>query len=269
MSAESSSPAAVDGRAALELAVKAANEAGSVLVSARPSSLDTKGHDHDWVTDVDGEVEVLIRRALSSSPWPVLGEEAGGASFAELRSGTVWVVDPVDGTENFVFGSPLFGVNVALVSRGVVVAGCTHLPLLGESFTAFLGGGAWLGSSRLRLGSSPHLDKAPVVISAHDPVRPLLYPLPVRRLGASSVEAAFTAAGRFSAVTYQAAHPWDIAPGVVLILEAGGVVSPRGGFSSVWEEDAVSGATVNPGSFLAGRGAVVSKVLAAEASSLG
>jgi myo-inositol-1(or 4)-monophosphatase len=197
----------------------------------------------DWVSDVDTGSEEAVRESLERD-WPslpVFGEEGGGA-----RGDVGWLVDPLDGTANFLHGFPAVGVSVALVEHGVPIVGVVHAPLLGVTYTACRGGGAFSNGKQ-------------VTVSGRDPERAICatgFPfrakaerldeyLPVfeaalrrfedlRRAGSASLDLAWTAAGVFDGYFEQALGPWDVAAGALLVREAGGVVTDWSGDDRAW-----------------------------------
>ena len=197
----------------------------------------------DWVSDVDTNSESAVREVLEreSPSLPVFGEEGGGT-----RGDVGWFVDPLDGTANFLHGFPAVGVSVALVQHGMPVVGVVHAPLLGVTYTASKGGGAFANSE-------------PITVSARDTERAICatgFPfrakadrldeyLPVfeaalrrfedlRRAGSASLDLAWTAAGVFDGYFEQALGPWDVAAGALLVREAGGVVTDWSGDDRSW-----------------------------------
>jgi myo-inositol-1(or 4)-monophosphatase len=191
----------------------------------------------DPVSAADLRSESTLQSALSSAypDYGFLGEEGG---LVEGRDEDLtWVVDPLDGTANFLCGLPLFAVNIALVSGGKVVAGVTHLPMLEETFWAERGGGAWLNGSPIRVSGQKELIRSILAVGIPFAGKPRhgqfvaemerLTPrvLGLRRLGAAAVDMAYVACGRFDAYWEQSLNAWDMAAGVVLVEEAGGVVT--------------------------------------------
>ena len=202
------------------VALEAARRAGQLVASTRPGAVRRKSHDMDWVTDVDVAAEQVARDLLDPTGIAFLGEEAGGAD--PMRQ-LAWVVDPVDGTVNYVMGIPLVGVNVALVDQGTVLVAATVLPFLGEEYSARSGAGARRNGMPLSVGDG----SGPVVCDFRDAGMSRVAAASFRRLGAASVEMAWCAAGRSAAVCYLTSRPWDVAAGMLLIRESGGVVRGR------------------------------------------
>ena len=197
----------------------------------------------DFVSEADRESEDLLRtRLLRKFPaYGFLTEESAPTIGAE--EGTRFIVDPLDGTTNFLHGIPHFAVAIALQRGGEIVAGVVHDPAKGEMFVAERGRGAWLG--RQRLAVRPDRDFSRAVVGTGIPhasarARHARY-LPVlakvmreaagiRRLGAAALDLAYVAAGRFAAFFELGLHPWDVAAGGLLVREAGGrITEPDGG----------------------------------------
>lgn len=225
----------------LEAMVEAARSAGTGLMrrfgQLTASDIRTKSSPADLVSIADEEAEQRVRSILAAArpAFGFLGEE-GGATAGSDASHT-WVVDPLDGTTNFLFGTPLWGVNVAMVSNGEVVAGVTYLPVLDELYVAEQGKGAWLNgrpihvSARARLVDSvlgcgiPFAGKPDHALFARDMLELTADVSGIRRTGACSVDMAWVACGRWDAYWERALCAWDMAPGVILVREAGGMAS--------------------------------------------
>ncbi len=243
-------------REALErLAVEAAVEAGRLVLRGRPGRVDvhrTKSTDLDVVTVMDTRSEELLRERLAAARPDdgVLGEEGGGAGGT---SGLTWVLDPIDGTVNYLYDLPAYAVSVAVVvgdptvpGAWAPVAGAVVSPRTAEVFHARAGGGARLaplgpdgspGPSR-RLGVTDVGDLGQVLLAtgfAYDrdsrltQARVVADLLPrvrdVRRAGAAALDLCHVAAGRVDAYYELGTNPWDYAAGVLLVTEAGGRVS--------------------------------------------
>ncbi len=245
--------------AALEaLAVELAAEAGRLVHDERPAVIDvhrTKSTDLDVVTEMDERAEALLRRRLAERrpDDAVLGEEGSGVS--EGSSGLTWVLDPIDGTVNYLYGLPAYAVSVAVVVGDPTragawspVAGAVSHPSTGEVFHARLGGGAHVRRSgpsgaggpgepeRLEVGRADDLGQVLMATGfSYDRARregqarvaadllPRVRDL--RRMGAAALDLCHVAAGRVDVYYEWGIHPWDYAAGVLLVTEAGGVVS--------------------------------------------
>lgn len=229
---------------ALTDAAEAAARAGGAIVAAgfdHPSNVREKAPG-DWVSDVDHASEEAVRSALAwSAPGiPFFGEEGGGE-----RAEFGWICDPLDGTANFLHRFPAVGVSVALVADGVPVVGVVHAPLLGDTYRAAAGDGAWCNGRRLAVSARP---PAQAIVATGFPFRrkDLVDDYlarfaaafgafeDLRRAGAASLDLAWTAAGVFDGYFELALGPWDVAAGALLVREAGGVVTDWAGDPDRW-----------------------------------
>lgn len=191
----------------------------------------------DPFTEADLRAEATVRGKLGAfrPDYGFLGEEGGLTPGTD--SAHVWIVDPLDGTANFLSGLPIFAVNIALARDGKVIAGVTHVPMLGETFWAEEGGGAWLNGQPIHVSSRQDLIQALLGIGIPFAGKPRhaqfhaemerLTPRVggIRRLGAGAVDMAYVACGRFDAYWEQSVSAWDMAAGVILVQEAGGTVT--------------------------------------------
>jgi len=257
-----------DPGALLRIAMDAAGEAGRLLASwrghERPEVVDTKSSPTDVVTAMDRRSEALItERIRAVRPGDtVLGEEGGqtlGGLDAPSGSGVQarvrWVVDPLDGTVNYLYGLPDWAVSIAAEVDGTVLAGVVAVPHRGETFTAVAGQGAWLrrdgdpaNAIRLHCTTGVPLGRALVGTGfAYDPevrrvqgevVAALLpHVRDIRRGGAAAVDFCSVAAGRLDAYFERGLHYWDYAAGGLIAREAGAVV---GGLSGRAETTSVA-----------------------------
>lgn len=222
-------------RALVDVAVRAAELGAGIVATAatRPRADGELKGAGDYVTAVDRDSEDAIRRFLSEATRdiPVLAEEGGGD-----HGDTYWAVDPLDGTTNFLLGFPAVAVSVALVSAGVVTVGAIEAPLLGQSFAAARGSGAWSGTERLRVSARPP-ERAVVATgfpfrdrSLMTRYRPAFDRIwheteDLRRPGAAALDLAWTAAGVFDGYFELNMSIWDVAAGTLMVEEAGGVVT--------------------------------------------
>jgi myo-inositol-1(or 4)-monophosphatase len=231
-------PADVDGLR--ELAIRMAEEAGALLGSyaARLQELtvESKTSATDPVSEADRAAELLIAEQLAAlrPDDGLLAEEdqAGRRGTSGLR----WVVDPLDGTVNFLYGLPAWCVSVAVEDEHGVVAGAVHQPVGGETFHAGRGHGAVVGRTPLRVTAVPDLGRTLLATGfaydadvradqAGDLAALLGEVRDVRRCGAAALDLAWTAAGRLDAYLEYGLQPWDWAAGRLLVTEAGGTVS--------------------------------------------
>jgi len=191
------------------------------------------------IADEEAEATALGMLARARPEYGFLGEEGGTRPGTDPRH--TWVVDPLDGTTNFLFGIPLWGVNVALARDGQVVAGVTFLPMLDELYVAEAGKGCWLNDTRVHVSTRTQLVEAVLACGipyAGKPEHPrharemrLLteHVAGIRRTGACSVDMAWVAAGRWDAYWENALCAWDMAPGIILVQEAGGIATTSSG----------------------------------------
>jgi myo-inositol-1(or 4)-monophosphatase len=227
----------------LELARATAEEAAALVGAGRTSAadqVDTKSSPVDVVTAVDrASEELIVRRLTEARPGDgVLGEE--GASRAGT-SGVRWVVDPIDGTVNFLYGVPAYAVSIAAEVDGTTEAGVVLNVATGELFTAVRGGGAWLtapgaAAQRLHGSAATSLDQTLVATGfgyraeqrrAQGAVVAELLPQvrDIRRVGSAALDLCAAAAGRVDAYYELNLNPWDHAAGALVAAEAGLVVS--------------------------------------------
>ena len=242
-----------------ELAARAGGEV--VLAGRSRSPAETKGAG-DYVTDVDRASERAIAVALHSTDIPMVGEEEGGR-----ESDRYWLVDPLDGTTNFMHSFPVVGISVALIEHGSPVAAVVHAPFLGETYTAIKDRGANLRSRDGDLVSLSVSGRPPerAIVATGFPFRDkALIPRhlaalklclerfeDLRRPGAASLDLAWVAAGVFDGFFELGLSSWDVAAGALLVEEAGGVVSD-------WQ----GGGDYLGGNILAGSPAVHQELLA-------
>lgn len=238
-SAAPASPAGMAEGGANELlliAGAAVDSAARLLVQGRShlGGLIAKG-DRDYASRVDFQIEDAIRDTLARATRdiPFLGEERGGRLDAPL----LWVLDPVDGTTNFIKGSPLCAISLALLSDGQPIFGIVDLPLLGERYVARAGAGAYLNGTRLHMPDVHRLADAVVGVTdfavaddrlVENPIHVALLArlapqaLGVRAHGSAALDLAWLAAGRLSASMMLSNRAWDVSAGVLLAREAGG-----------------------------------------------
>jgi myo-inositol-1(or 4)-monophosphatase len=230
-----------------EVALRAAEAGGEVIRRSfgRPVEGEAKGAG-DYVSDVDRQSEAAIRAILEESGISVLAEESGGVPAERY-----WVVDPLDGTTNFLHRFPIVAVSVALVDEGEPTLGVVHAPFLSETYLGERGGGA----QALRPGRAPEglgvSRRAPeeAVVGTGFPFRnkavvPRYVPVfqrclerfeDLRRPGAAALDLAWVAAGVFDGFFELNLSPWDVAAGALLVREAGGRVTDWEG-ADAWLE---------------------------------
>ena len=240
--------------ALLNVMVQAAMKAGRSLArdfgEVQNLQVSLKGPG-DYVSQADRKAEEIILGELARArpTYSVLAEESGA------RKGTDgmhrWIVDPLDGTTNFLHGIPLFAVSIALDRQGEIVAGVIYNPAMDELFTAERGNGAFLNDRRMRVAGRrglsdcvigtgvPHLGRGEhgkYLVELRNVMGEVSG---VRRMGAAALDLAYVAAGRLDGFWEDGLSPWDMAAGIVMIREAGGFVSDREGGSKMFEKSNV------------------------------
>ena len=223
----------------LNVAVMAARRAGDTLVRKMVDldklRVEKKGY-NDYVSDADHAAERAVIGTIHKH-YPdhaILAEESGASG----ESDTVWIIDPLDGTTNYLHGFPVFCVSVAVRQKGRMEHGVVYDPLRQELFTASRGHGAQLDGRRIRVSGQTHLDRALIgtgfpfrqadaEISAYMAMlaKSIRNTSGVRRAGAAALDLCYVAAGRLDAFFETGLAPWDLAAGGLIIREAGGIVS--------------------------------------------
>jgi myo-inositol-1(or 4)-monophosphatase len=225
-------------------AVRAAREAGNIIVRQLDRmdrvQVTAKGV-NDFVSDVDRKAEDAIVRVLSAA-YPshsILAEESGRVEGSDAEH--VWIIDPLDGTTNFLHQIPHFSVSIALQSQGRLTAAVVYDPIRQELFTAHRGGGATLDGRKIRVRKATSLQGR--LIGTGFPFRVPRYREPylnmfravsaragdLRRAGSAALDLAYVACGRLDGYWELGLAPWDIAAGALLVREAGGMISDFSG----------------------------------------
>lgn len=223
----------------LNIMIKAARIAGRKLLrdfnEVENLQVSSKGPG-DFVSKADTLAEETIREQLTEARpnYGFLGEESEEI-FGEDPTRR-WIVDPLDGTTNFLHGMPHWAVSIALEHRGEVVAAVIYDPIKDELFTAEKGEGAWVNGRRMRVSGRtemiemvfatgvPFGGRSDLPETLQDFARIMPMCAGVRRWGAASLDLAYLAAGRYDGFWERRLHPWDMAAGILLVKEAGGIV---------------------------------------------
>jgi myo-inositol-1(or 4)-monophosphatase len=256
----------------LNVAVKAARRAGRIITRASVD-LDAikiaRKQQNDFVTEVDRASEdAIIETLLSAYPGhSILAEESGlrtahKAGPAGPRRATselareaehLWIIDPLDGTTNFIHGLPQYAVSIALMERGQITQAVVYDPNRDELFTASKGRGAFLNDRRVRVSRRTKLDEA--LVGTGFPYRKLdqldrylaMFKVftektaAVRRPGAAALDLAYVACGRYDGFFELGLSPWDVAAGALLVTEAGGLIGDfRGDANHVFGDEVVA-----------------------------
>ena len=242
-----------DNNDLVKVAGRAAARGAAYIRSARrPRAEDwTEKGRHDFVTEVDRACEALIAEALTRD---VPGSRVVGEELTpELASSgdVVWIVDPLDGTTNYLHGYPQYAVSVGCVVRGALCVGVVHDVARDVVYRAATGAGAWVGDQRLAV--SPETEPGRALIGTGFPFKQegliaaylrqfaavMERTSGIRRAGAAALDLADLAAGRFDAFWELSLAPWDVAAGVVLVREAGGRVTRLDGSEDVLGHGAI------------------------------
>ena len=238
----------------LNIAIRAARAAGDLIVREMDRvsdiSVDIKGK-NDFVTEVDRQAEYTIINTIKQS-YPdhaFLCEESGASGESDF----LWIIDPLDGTTNFLHGFPHFAVSIALQHKGRLDQAVIYDPLKQELFTASKGKGAQLNNKKIRVSNRKTLDGALLGTGfpygdAHSVDEFIdsfksLYPeiAGIRRAGVASLDLAYVACGRLDGFWEYGLKPWDIAAGVLITQEAGGINSEiSGGLDYMKSGDIIS-----------------------------
>ena len=225
----------------LTIAVKAARRAGNIINrGARELDLLTvtsKGP-KDFVSEVDREAErAIVEVLLGSFPDHAILAEEGTAKGTNANAENVWIIDPLDGTTNFLHGFPQYCVSIALSQRGQVTQGVVYDPIRNDLFTATRGRGAFLNDRRIRVSKRQHLRECLIgtgfpfrdgsMVEAYlDMMRDMIHRTAgIRRAGAAALDLAHVAAGWYEGFWEIGLNPWDMAAGSLLVTEAGGLVT--------------------------------------------
>jgi len=236
----------------INVAVKAARAAGSIINRA---ALDVEAvrisqkQVNDFVTEVDHAAEkIIIETLLTAYPDHAIWAEESGREHGAQDSDFVWIIDPLDGTTNFIHGLPVYCVSIALAVKGKVEQAVVYDPTRNDLFTATKGRGAFLNDRRLRVSKRVRLQDC--LISTGFPFRPgddfntylrmmgdvMQKTAGLRRPGSAALDLAYVAAGYTDGFFETGLQPWDVAAGSLLVTEAGGLVGNFSGDSNFLEQ---------------------------------
>jgi myo-inositol-1(or 4)-monophosphatase len=225
----------------LGIAVKAARRAGAIINRAA-RDVDilpvTRKRYNDFVTEVDKAAERAVIEILHKT-YPehaILAEESGALPGSAGKSEFTWIIDPLDGTTNFIHGFPQYAVSIGLRHKGILTQGVVYDPAKNELFTASRGRGAYLNDRRIRVSRRTQMGDA--LIGTGFPFRDFqsldeylamfreitARTAGIRRAGAAALDIAYVAAGRLDGFWEMGLSPWDMAAGALLVTEAGGLV---------------------------------------------
>jgi myo-inositol-1(or 4)-monophosphatase len=240
--------------AILNVMIKAAYRAGRSLKrdlgELENLQVSLKGP-RNFVTAADRRAEEIVREELAKArpDYGFLGEEGGARAGVDKTHR--WIVDPLDGTTNFLHGIPHFAVSIALERNGAIVAGLTYNPANDDLFIAERGKGAFLNDRRIRVAARtrpadaivacglPHYGRGDLVLGRREIAAAQAHFAGLRRFGAAALDLAWIAAGRFDAYWERDLSPWDLAAGLILVREAGGFVSDLDGGEAMLTKGAI------------------------------
>jgi myo-inositol-1(or 4)-monophosphatase len=243
----------------LNTAIKAARRGASVITRASFDidriKVTAKQH-NDFVTEVDHAAEQAIIEVLKTA-YPdhaILAEESGASANLHDENENVWIIDPLDGTTNFIHGFPQYCVSIALQHRGQVTQAVVYDPTRNELFTASKGAGAYLNDKRIRVTKRDKI--ADALIGTGFPFRDMqgldeymrMFRVMtekcagLRRPGAAALDLAYVATGRLDGFFERGLQPWDMAAGSLLVTEAGGIMGNFSGESDyLYKGEAIAG----------------------------
>ncbi len=243
----------------INIAIEAAR-AGAVLIMRAMKRMDmvkvSEKSPNDFVTEVDKRVEEEIIGVIKKA-YPqhsILGEESGELEGNEYQ----WIIDPIDGTRNFIHGFPHFAISIAVMHKNRIEYGVIYDPLRQELFTAIRGKGAHLNNQRIRVSTRKTLEHALLATgfayrhsdqeaSLPDDSFKAILPIcgDVRRAGAATLDLAYVACGRLDGYWEKGLHIWDIAAGILLVKEAGGMICDTKGGEDYLKSGNVVAANMN------------------------
>jgi len=247
----------------VNIAVSAARAAGNFIMKYYERSdqlqIERKAK-NDFVTQVDrGAEQEIIRLIRKAYPQhAILAEESGASSGGAGQSDVTWIIDPLDGTTNFLHGIPHFAVSIGIQVRGKLEHGVIYAPCTQDLYVASNGSGATLNNRRMRVSQCKELERA--LIGTGVPLReeyldrytPMLRNIAantagIRRAGSAALDLAYVAAGRLDGFWEFNLKPWDIAAGVIMVQEAGGIVRPLEGSTDVLADGHILATTLKLG----------------------
>ncbi len=215
----------------LNIMIKAAEKASKSIIKdfgeVEKLQVSKKGP-HDFVTKTDKNVEKILIEELSKTKknYSFITEETG--SIKNKDKNNIWVIDPIDGTTNFLHGIPHFAISIALKSKEEILSGLIFDPIKDEMFYAEKDKGAFLNNQRLRVSKKNSLDEC-LFSSNHEGVK--FSDLNMRYSGCAALDLAYVASGRLDGFFHNKINLWDIAAGVLMVKEAGGIVNDLNKFN--------------------------------------
>ena len=241
----------------INIAIAAARAGGKIIMQAADRLSTVKIAEkkpNDFVTEIDQKVEkeIILHIKKAYPKHGIIGEEYG---TQEGQVDYQWIIDPIDGTRNFIHGFPYFAISIAIMHKNKIEHGVVYDPVRQELFTASRGKGAQLNDRRIRVGQSKHLQTSLIGIGSphatNDFQKVMIACGDARRAGAAALDLAYVAAGRLDGFLEYHLRIWDIAAGILLIKEAGGLVCDSDGGESY----------LKTGNVVAGNAAILKQLL--------
>jgi len=205
--------------------IKTAEKASKILIrdfgEVEKLQVSLKGPS-DFVTNTDKKVEKIIIEELSKSRknFSILSEETGEINNSDINN--VWIIDPIDGTTNFLHGVPHFAISIALKSNNEIVSGLIFDPIKNEMFYAEKNNGAYFNNQRIRVSKKKRLEECLFATGGNKEFKSDLC---TRKSGSAALDMAYVAAGRYDGYFQNHLNLWDIAAGIIMIKEAGGKIN--------------------------------------------
>ena len=209
----------------LNIMIKAAEKASKILIrdfgELEKLQVSAKGPS-DFVTNSDKKVEKIIIEELAKSrkKFSILSEEIGEIKNSDKEN--YWIVDPIDGTTNFLHGIPHFAISIALKTKEEIVSGLIFDPIKNEMFYAEKNNGAYFNNQRIRVSKKKILDECLFATGGKDKTN---YKLNTRKSGSAALDMAYVGAGRYDGYFQKNLNIWDIAAGIIIVKEAGGKIN--------------------------------------------
>ena len=209
----------------LNIMIKAAEKASKVLIrdfgEVEKLQVSVKGPS-DFVTNADKKAEKIIIEELSKSrkKFSILSEETGEIKNSDINN--VWIIDPIDGTTNFLHGVPHFAISIALKSNNEIISGLIFDPIKNEMFYAEKNNGAYFNNKRMKVSKKKILEEC---LFATGGKKEIKSDLNTRKSGSAALDMAYVAAGRYDGYFQNHLNLWDIAAGIIIVKEAGGKIN--------------------------------------------
>ena len=209
----------------LNIMIKAAEKASKILIrdfgELEKLQVSLKGPS-DFVTNSDKKVEKIIIEELTKSrrKFSILGEEIGEVKNSDKEN--YWIIDPIDGTTNFLHGIPHFAISIALKTKEEIVSGLIFDPIKNEMFYAEKNNGAYFNNQRIRVSKKKKLNECLFATGGKDKIN---YNLNTRKSGSAALDMAYVGAGRYDGYFQKNLNIWDIAAGIIIVREAGGEIN--------------------------------------------